>query len=661
MKLKGKLITALLIGVLGVVVLGGGTQQAMQRNVEIADAVKSEKLSTVLSIEKITSMGNNLSAGIQSAVNTASEEGLQQAEQAKQKILEMLKKCEAMIGNADLKQLLDRLPPLVDKVIASGNTLVMAVIDQEFAEIPDATQAFKAANQGLETVLASVQQAAVTDLEQSLSLMMDTSSRSARVSFLLSCVLVVLMVGLMFFLVMSVIRPIRHVVDGLKDVAEGEGDLTKRIPDHRKDEIGELAHWFNVFTEKLHATIRNIAGSAEILRFSSNMLTDLSGAMTRDVEKVEGSTKAVKTDTDAINTNTNSVASAMVQTTSNINLIASSAEEMSATISEIVQNTEKARTITSSAVSQASGASKHIGRLGEAVLEIGKVTETISEISDQTNLLSLNATIEASRAGEAGKGFAVVANEIKALAQQTAEATKEISAQIQEIQQTTNGSVDEVKTISNVIQDVDKIVSNIAASIEEQSSATKEIAASVANASEGIREVNDAMADSTHGVERMSGKVSDIHQATAEMTYRSFNANLSAEDLAAIARQVEELAKQFKLRGAKFDMGAVKGAHLNWRYKLYAVINGHEMLSPEEVTSHKECEFGQWLDSLEGQALSADPSFQDVYLAHEKVHQIAHEVVVASNNGRDEKLTESMKIFEDARRQFFSKLDALYQ
>ena len=661
MKLKGKLILAFLLVVVGVVVLSLSTTTAMRKNIRIANAVKNEKLKTLLFVEKVAALGFAMNTGIQTSANTAYEDGLVQARAAKAQIMEQLnKRNPATIDAPAMAADLGQLEEMVQAVFDNGTTLVSAVIDQEFAEIPDSTKAFKESRQALEELLSGLQKQALASLEDALDLLAATSANGANVSRWIAMALIGLVVALLFFLIAAVIRPISVVVARVKDIAEGEGDLTQRMPDNRKDEIGELAHWFNVFSEKLHMTIRNITGSSQTLRFSSNMLTELSGAMRTDVSDVESNAAAVSDDADSITSNINAVASAMEETSTNINIVASSTEELSATISEIAHNSERARGIAERATVQADDASRHIRELGEAMQKIGKITETINEIADQTNLLALNATIEAARAGEAGKGFSVVANEIKALALEVTEATKQINGQVQDIQQTVSGSVGEVASISSVVNDINDIVGTIAAAIEEQSAVTKEIAGSVANASEGIGEVNTAMSNSAQGVERVSVQVAGIHRATEEMAYRSSQANLSAEDLAVIARQVDALVGHFKLRGAKFDMGAVKGAHLNWRYKLHAMMNEQATLGPEDLVSHDACEFGRWLVSAEAEKLSADPAFGEVMETHKMVHQIAREVVASKNNGNKNRVASLMKTFEDTRQRFFVALETLY-
>ena len=363
---------------------------------------------------------------------------------------------------------------------------------------------------------------------------------------MMPCAFILAMV-LGFFITRSITKPVKTVVDGLKDIAEGEGDLTKRLELKSQDEIGELAKWFNTFMEKLQGIIKDIAGNAESLDSSSNELSAISQQMSSGSEQTSSKANTVATATEEMSSNMSSVAAASEEASTNVGMVATASEQMTGVINEIAQNTEKARTITGEAVSQAVSASEKVDELGRAANEIGKVTETITEISEQTNLLALNATIEAARAGEAGKGFAVVANEIKDLAKQTAEATGEIKNKIEGIQGSTEGTVTQIEQISKVINDVNEMVGTIATAVEEQSVTTKEIARNVVQASQGIQEVTENVAQSSTVAGEIARDITEVNQAAGEMSNSSSQVNMSAEELSKLAEQLKEMVGKFKV------------------------------------------------------------------------------------------------------------------
>ncbi|MBF0398956.1 MAG: methyl-accepting chemotaxis protein, partial [Desulfobacterales bacterium] len=290
-------------------------------------------------------------------------------------------------------------------------------------------------------------------------------------------------VFLAFFISHLIIKPLITSAKILKNIAEGEGDLTVRLEIKNKDEIGEIAKWFNSFIEKMHSMIKVLAADAGALNSSSFKLSDLSSQIKVIAAEVAENSQSVASSTGEMTTNMSSAAAAMEQSSHSIEMVAAAAEEMTATINEIAINTDKSRRSAEEAVLQAKSTSDKVDELGKSAQVISKVTETIAEISEQTNLLALNATIEAARAGEAGKGFAVVANEIKELAKQTASATDEINKLIKGIQASTGNTVTEIARILKVINSVNDVVTGIAASVEEQSMSTKEIAGNVAQVS----------------------------------------------------------------------------------------------------------------------------------------------------------------------------------
>ena len=458
----------------------------------------------------------------------------------------------------------------------------------------------------------------------------------------------------------SVTRPIKRMVKMLQDIAKGEGDLTRRLPENTNTELGDLARAFNQFIEKLHRIIKALSGDVDTLATSSVDLSAASEKMSMAAENTYGNSNLVAAASEKMSANMNSVAAASEQASTNVNIVAAATEEMTATINEIAQNSARARNFTSHAVDQSRSASNKVNELGKAASEISKVTEVITEISEQTNLLALNATIEAARAGKSGKGFAVVANEIKELARQTAAATHEIKRQIEGVQSSTNDTVDEIGQISEVIDEVNTIVTAIAAAVEEQSVATKEIANNVSQASQGIQDVNVNIAQSTTVAEEISRDINGVNNLADDIAASSSQVNISAMDLHKLSDKLKTIVDTFKISGPKFDIGSVKKAHLLWRSRLEALLHGRQALSLEMIANHHECDFGKWYDSLERQAMQDIPAFADTGMHHENVHLYAHRIVESYHRGDSQQTGQLMKTFEAEREELFAALDELY-
>ncbi|WP_300669840.1 methyl-accepting chemotaxis protein [Desulfoluna sp.] len=367
-------------------------------------------------------------------------------------------------------------------------------------------------------------------------------------SLLIGLLSVLALFGVVFFIAHTIIvAPINKVVDGLKDIAQGEGDLTMRLDITSRDEIGELARWFNTFAEKIHTIITETASNAQEVGAASSDLLGLSRDMSKGAEFTSERSNTVAAATEEAATSINSVAAAMEQAATNINMVSVATEEMTSTIQEIARNSEKSRTISSEAVTGSKNASAVMHTLGAAALDIGKVTETISDISEQTNLLALNATIEAARAGDAGKGFAVVAGEIKELSKQTAIATLEIRQKIQGIQSGTETAVTEIDGISQIINDVNDITITIATAIEEQTAVTNEIAGNVSQASAGLQSVTESMAQVSGAASEIASDISAVNTSAGEMSDNSSQTQAGADKLARLARTLSDLVRKFKI------------------------------------------------------------------------------------------------------------------
>lgn len=347
--------------------------------------------------------------------------------------------------------------------------------------------------------------------------------------------------------VRSVTNPINRTAQMLKDISEGEGDLTKRLEVLKKDEIGALASYFNVFLDKLQEMISQIKDNAHTINTASTDLSDVAVQVLDNSEETSNRSNMVATAAEEMSSNINNVAAAMEESSTNINMVASAAEEMSSTINDIAGNAKKAQTISNQAVDKASEVSVKMEGLGEAAVGIGKVLETITEISEQVNLLALNATIEAARAGEAGKGFAVVANEIKDLAKQTSEAASEIRGKVEAIQNSTNDNIAGIEETSGVVNEINGLIDVITGSVSEQSQATQEIAENIAQASQGIQEVNENVNQSSSVAGEITRDIAVVDSSARNITNNSSQLKINAENLSKMASQLNSIVGGFKV------------------------------------------------------------------------------------------------------------------
>ncbi len=387
----------------------------------------------------------------------------------------------------------------------------------------------------------------ITESQEVVAQFAQTQSTASWWFFGIICVVGIGAICASAYVGQCIVNPIRKTISHLRDVAEGDRDLTKRLDAERKDELGEVAKWFNVFVGKLHGIINELACNATTLNDSTTELSSASAELTNGAHAATAESGTVAESAEKMSVNMSSMARSTEDVSGNVKQVAKAVDEMNSSITDVARNADQSASVAGDAAKLAEVSNEKIVSLGEAADEIGKVIEVIQDIAEQTNLLALNATIEAARAGEAGKGFAVVATEVKELAKQTAAATDDIRGRIEGIQGSTGEAVGAIKEISAVINNVNEVSRSIAAAVEEQSITTKQISASVAEAASAAEMVAMGMHESATTSKEITQSISRVDQVLKQTESGAKRSQTAGENFNRLADKIQDLVARFKI------------------------------------------------------------------------------------------------------------------
>ncbi|MDR2677864.1 MAG: methyl-accepting chemotaxis protein [Zoogloeaceae bacterium] len=425
----------------------------------------------------------------------------------------------------------DPLRPLLERLVALpvGDTLGQDALMAQFHDVFEKQQeSYKAQQAAFDALIDYEQERADQIREDDAVRVRDFTILQSSV-FGLAAILILFISWSTF---RAIMRPLTLTCDTMERITS-ENDLTHRVRLDSRDEMGQMAKSFNALLDRLHEALSTASKNA------GGVLSTAAALATASSQVADSSAKQASA--------TAATAAAVEQMTVSINTVSSNAEEAQTLAQKAGENSEEGGKIIQKAVSEmgeiastVNGASQVIHNLGEESREISNVVQVIREVADQTNLLALNAAIEAARAGEQGRGFAVVADEVRKLAERTAQSTGNISGMIDKIQASANGAVQEMGKVVQQVESGKVLAENAGkrmVSIQEDSS----------RVSEAVTEISNNLKEQSNASHDIAKNVENIAQMTDEN-------NVAAEEVSSNAHQLDGLAKETSAAIAVFRL-----------------------------------------------------------------------------------------------------------
>ena len=354
--------------------------------------------------------------------------------------------------------------------------------------------------------------------------------RAINISIAIVAISLVVVLIMVTLLIRSIKRPLTQIQTLVDDIAQGEGDLTKRLTYSGNDELGAICGSFNQFIEKLRSIISQVAESAVQVASASNQLHSTAEQIATGAEEVAAQTGTVATASEEMSATSGDIAQNCLMAAETSNRTSETARSGANVVQETINGMERI-------ASRVRGAATSVESLGARSDQIGAIVGTIEDIADQTNLLALNAAIEAARAGEQGRGFAVVADEVRALAERTTRATREIGEMIKAIQNETKGAVtameegvrevekgtessiksgQALEQILEQINDVTMQVNQIATAAEEQTATTSEITSNISQITDVVHSTSRGASETAAASSQLSREAEHLQQLVGQ-------------------------------------------------------------------------------------------------------------------------------------------------
>jgi len=467
---------------------------------------------------------------LKNAVTASDNKGL---DAAAEKAANFKKTVAAISAIPGKTQIAEKIGSEFDLYYRAANDSAAIMLGVKSGDIGKTMEVMQPALKALDTTLSTSKELASTEFESGLNASQGNVRRGLVINIGIAALIVVGLGLLSYFIISSITANLKEILARVKAIASGDADLTQKVNIHSTDEFGQIAHWINTFIGNLHGLISKFATVSKDVSKASAEVTlatsDLSQGGQTQAEQATRIAHAME---------------AMSSTIVEMAQHASTAAESAASTYGIAQDGGLVIRETISSMHQVSNsvgeATQLVEALGKSSEHIGKVILVIKGIADQTNLLALNAAIEAARAGEQGRGFAVVADEVRKLAENTARATVEIQQIIKQIQ----GEIGSTVLCISSGKEAAALGSEKASSAQ---AALENILASINGVGGLIQQIAAATGDVKLTAQDISGKTDQIAGIAESSLAQAKHATLQSKDLNAATEQLDRMVGSFKL------------------------------------------------------------------------------------------------------------------
>ena len=434
------------------------------------------------------------------------------------------------------KETVNTIKSHINDYAAGFNKVYGQIKSGEITTTQDANKAignYKDATHQSETMVTEYAKKDDKLMEEKSKEAIDGSAKVQKTIIAIAGIAFILALLLAAMITRSITKPLAVFLERTTDIAQGEGDLTKRLDASGSDEIAQVSSMFNLFIDKLHGIISHIASTSTQVAAASSQLNATAEQIATGAEEVAAQAATVATAGEEMSATSGDIAQ-------NCQMAAEGARRASQTASNGAEVVEKTVAVMGQIAEKVQESARTVESLGVRSDQIGAIIGTIEDIADQTNLLALNAAIEAARAGEQGRGFAVVADEVRALAERTTRATKEIGEMIKAIQKETKGAVGAME--QGVLQ--------VAAGTTEAArsgEALRDILAQVNEVAMQVNQIATAAEEQTATTGEISSNMMQITEVVQQTSQGAHESATAAAQLNGNAEELQRLVRQFKL------------------------------------------------------------------------------------------------------------------